>query len=207
MIWKFGERLEELELERYKSWQKKTFFERDIQYILYSHWSNRLDELAEKLDKKLNCLSFNSLYLHWFDLICLNQKLEDKRGGGGWVWVWDFFFLHWLNLILQNNLNYKFRFDLILFWQPQRDIFTIQKGSKGWKAFFLYVCMFVCFLPLSCCLLLLWVRRCCFSFPTLGGGKKIFFFFFPFSASFDSSFSNQPTTPFKFHLNQIQWLE
>lgn len=176
MIWKFGERLEELELERYKSWQKKTFFERDIQYILYSHWSNRLDELAEKLDKKLNCLSFNSLYLHWFDLICLNQKLEDKRGGGGWVWVWDFFFLHWLNLILQNNLNYKFRFDLILFWQPQRDIFTIQKGSKGWKAFF---CMYVCLFPSPFLLLVIIVgSKVLFFISNTRWRKKNFFFLF-----------------------------
>lgn len=205
MIWKFGERLEELELERYKSWQKKTFFERDIQYILYSHWSNRLDELAEKLDKKLNCLSFNSLYLHWFDLICLNQKLEDKRGG------WDefgfgifFFFIDW---ILYYKIISIINLDLIWFYfdNPKEIYLQFKKEARGEKLFF--VCMFVCFLPLSCCLLLLWVRRCCFSFPTLGGGKKFFFFFFPFSASFDSSFSNQPTTPFKFHLNQIQWLE
>lgn len=177
---------------------KKTFLERDIQYILYSHWSNTLDELAEKLDKKLNCLSFNSLYLHWFDLICLNQKLEDKRGGGGWVWVWDFFFLHWLNLILQNNLNYKFRFDLILFWQPQRDIFTIQKGSKGWKAFFLYVCLFVSFPFLVACYYC-GFEGVVFHFQHSVEEKKFFFSFFPFPQVLIPLF---PTNQ-QLHLNSI----
>ena len=155
---------------------KKTFFERDIQYILYSHWSNRLDELAEKLDKKLNCLSFNSLYLHWFDLICLNQKLEDKRGGGDEFGFGIFFFF--IDWILYYKIISIINLDLIWFYfdNPKEIYLQFKKEARGEKLFF--VCMCVCFLPLSCCLLLLWVRRCCFSFPTLGGGKKIFFFLF-----------------------------
>lgn len=199
MIWKFGERLEELELERYKSWQKKTFFERDIQYILYSHWSNRLDELAEKLDKKLNCLSFNSLYLHWFDLICLNQKLEDKRGGGDEFGFGIFFFF--IDWILYYKIISIINLDLIWFYfdNPKEIYLQFKKEARGEKLFFcMYVCLFVSFPFLVACYYC-GFEGVVFHFQHSVEEKKFFFSFFPFPQVLIPLF---PTNQ-QLHLNSI----
>lgn len=177
---------------------KKTFFERDIQYILYSHWSNRLDELAEKLDKKLNCLSFNSLYLHWFDLICLNQKLEDKRGGGDEFGFGIFFFF--IDWILYYKIISIINLDLIWFYfdNPKEIYLQFKKEARGEKLFF---CMYVCLFPSPFLLLVIIVgSKVLFFISNTRWRKKNFFFsFFPLPQVFIPLF---PTNQ-QLHLNSI----